>query len=105
MADAILILDDGELADVARAFSNSEITFTRLRGAQISQGLAPPTHLLITTPRHAKAVRSLEGPKAYYLDMARARCNPVFAEVARVMEPHIRSILAAQEAGPARKVG
>ncbi|SFM79311.1 DNA (cytosine-5-)-methyltransferase [Shimia aestuarii] len=30
---------------------------------------------------------------------------PVFAEVARVMEPHIRSILTAQEAKPARKVG
>ena len=30
---------------------------------------------------------------------------PVFAEVARVMEPHIRSILTAQEAEPARKVG
>ena len=57
MGEAVLILDDGELEDVAQILSQENIPFARLRGAQIPSEIAPPLNLLVTTPRHAKAVR------------------------------------------------
>lgn len=57
MGDAVLILDDGELEDVAEVLRQENIPFVRLRGALIPPEIAPPLNLLVTTPRHAKAVR------------------------------------------------
>ena len=58
MGEAVLILDDGELDDVAQVLSQENIPFVRLRGALIPSEIAPPLNLLVTTPRHAKAVRT-----------------------------------------------
>ena len=57
MGEAVLILDDGELDDVAQVLSQENIPFVRLRGALIPSEIAPPLNLLVTTPRHAKTVR------------------------------------------------
>jgi hypothetical protein len=53
----ILILDDGELSDVARLLDELGLEFRRLRGGEASGPLPPPTELLITTPRRAQVVR------------------------------------------------
>jgi hypothetical protein len=53
----ILLLDDGELDDVARLLKTLELDFTRLRGGQIGEDISPPCDLLIATPRRAPVVR------------------------------------------------
>lgn len=60
----ILLLDDGELSDVAGMLDRLHIDHVRLRGGQVEDDLDPPSHLLIATPRRASAVRddAAEGP-------------------------------------------
>jgi hypothetical protein len=53
----ILLLDDGELEDVARVLDELELSYTRLRGGEIADRVAPPTELLVATPRRAERVR------------------------------------------------
>lgn len=53
----ILLLDDGELDEVVSVLENLELSFTRLRGGEIPEELAPPSELLIATPRRAGRVR------------------------------------------------
>ena len=55
--DAILLLDDGELDPVVAILERSGLRYRRSRGSEISDGLAPPSALLITTARHADKVR------------------------------------------------
>lgn len=54
----ILLLDDGELNTVAQLLEVLGLRFERRRGADTPAArIAPPNLLLITTPRHAQAVR------------------------------------------------
>lgn len=53
----ILLLDDGELSNVARILEALGLEHTRLRGQQVVGKLPPPSELLITTSRCAKLVR------------------------------------------------
>ena len=53
----ILLVDDGELSEVARMLERLQIDHVRLRGGQIEDDIAPPSHLLIATARRASAVR------------------------------------------------
>jgi hypothetical protein len=53
----ILLVDDGELSEVAKMLARLHIDHVRLRGGQIEDDLAPPSHLLIATARRASAVR------------------------------------------------
>lgn len=55
--DRILLLDDGELSDVAAILDELELPYTRLRGGEVGQKMAPPRDILIATPRRAEAVR------------------------------------------------
>ena len=55
--DTLLLLDDGELDPVAAILERSGLSYRRLRGGEIGEDLAPPSALLITTPRHADKVR------------------------------------------------
>lgn len=52
---SVLILDDGELDDLAVLLGELRVNYTRLRGGQIEEGMQPPLHLLVTTPRRAGA--------------------------------------------------
>jgi hypothetical protein len=53
----ILLVDDGELDDVARVLDDQGIAYKRLRGGQIPAEIAPPRDLLIITPRRVERVR------------------------------------------------
>jgi len=53
----ILLLDDGELSNVARILEALGLEHTRLRGQQVVGKLPPPSELLITTSRCAQLVR------------------------------------------------
>ncbi len=53
----ILLVDDGELDEVARVLSDQGIAYQRLRGGQIPSEVAPPRNLLIVTPRRVERVR------------------------------------------------
>jgi hypothetical protein len=53
----ILLVDDGELDDVARVLEEEGLSFTRLRGGQIPDEVPPPRDLLIVTPRRVERVR------------------------------------------------
>jgi hypothetical protein len=53
----ILLLDDGELSDVARLLDELGLEYTRLRGGEPGRRLPPPRDLLVTTPRRAQVVR------------------------------------------------
>ena len=52
-APSILILDDGELADVAELLEQLGEPFVRLRGGTIPAHVEPPTRLLVATARRA----------------------------------------------------
>lgn len=54
---AILLIDDGELEELAANLDMLGVTYTRTRGGLIENDIAPPTDLLISTPRRAAAVR------------------------------------------------
>jgi hypothetical protein len=60
----ILLLDDGELNDVAHVLDELGIEFTRLRGGEVEGHMPPPSDLLITTPRRAEVVRPGAPPGA-----------------------------------------
>ena len=53
----ILLVDDGELDEVARVLDAQGIAYTRLRGGQIPEEIPPPRDLLIVTPRRVERVR------------------------------------------------
>ncbi len=61
---SILLVDDGELDDVARTLEVEGLAFTRLRGGTIPQEIAPPAELLIVTPRRLDRVRRGSPPDA-----------------------------------------
>jgi hypothetical protein len=62
---AMLLLDDGELDSVAELLDRSQAVDQRLRGAEIPDQIAPPSNLLISTPRHAGKVRRGSPPGAH----------------------------------------
>ncbi len=53
----ILLVDDGELDDVAAVLDDQNIAYKRLRGGQIPSEVPPPRDLLIVTPRRVERVR------------------------------------------------
>ena len=53
----ILLVDDGELDEVAHVLDEQGTPYTRLRGGQIPSEVAPPRDLLIVTPRRVDRVR------------------------------------------------
>lgn len=53
---SVLLLDDGELADVRRLLDDLGVDFLHLRGAAIEDGLEPPRDLLLTTARRAQTI-------------------------------------------------
>lgn len=57
LTPGILLVDDGELDEVARVLDGQGIAYTRLRGGQIPDEIAPPRDLLIVTPRRVERVR------------------------------------------------
>jgi hypothetical protein len=60
----ILLLDDGELSNVARILQALGLEHTRIRGQRVVGRLAPPSELLITTSRCAQLVRRGSPPDA-----------------------------------------
>ncbi len=56
-SEGILLVDDGELDEVAHVLESEGIAFRRLRGGQIPDEIAPPRDLLIVTPRRVARVR------------------------------------------------
>jgi hypothetical protein len=60
----ILLVDDGELDEVAGLLSTRGLAYERLRGSQIDEPVAPPLELLVVTPRHIERVRRGSPPQA-----------------------------------------
>ena len=56
-AAGILLVDDGELDEVAIVLESEGLSFERMRGGHIPPNVAPPCDLLIVTPRHVERVR------------------------------------------------
>ena len=56
-SEGILLVDDGELDEVAHVLEQEGVAFRRLRGGQIPDEIAPPRDLLIVTPRRVARVR------------------------------------------------
>lgn len=54
---SILLVDDGELEEVAQVLEAAGKPFERYRGGQIPDEIAPPEDLLIVTPRRLDRVR------------------------------------------------
>jgi hypothetical protein len=78
----ILLLDDGELDELARALEGLDLAYQRLRGGEIGDAVRPPRRLLVATPRRASAVESVAGPG-----------TPVAIVAAREDSPSMRDIL------------
>ena len=55
---AVLLLDDGELDDVEEILEDLGVSFWRTRGQAIREDTAPPTQLLVATPRRVGSVRA-----------------------------------------------
>lgn len=60
----VLLLDDGELHEVAQLLESIGVPFTRLCGAQASADIAPPTGLVIATSQRAGSLRPGSPPGA-----------------------------------------
>ncbi len=60
----ILLVDDGELDEVAAVLEAEGIAHTRLRGGRIPAEIAPPRDLLIVTPRRVERIRRGSPPDA-----------------------------------------
>lgn len=58
----VLILDDGELEDLALLLAELRVDYRRVRGADASPQLPTPRHLLATTPRRAADAPQGDGP-------------------------------------------
>jgi hypothetical protein len=56
-SQGILLVDDGELDEVARVLDEQGIAYDRLRGGLIPNEVPPPRDLLIVTPRRVERVR------------------------------------------------
>ena len=56
-SEGILLVDDGELDEVALVLDEQGIAYKRVRGGQIPNEIAPPRDLLIVTPRRVERVR------------------------------------------------
>ncbi|MGE4606430.1 MAG: PilZ domain-containing protein [Myxococcota bacterium] len=54
---AVLLVDDGELDDIQQILESLGIDFERFRGGAVPSDLAPPTDLLVSTPRCIDAIR------------------------------------------------
>jgi hypothetical protein len=54
---SILLVDDGELDEVAEVLDSQGLAYERLRGGGIPAEIAPPRDLLIITPRRVENVR------------------------------------------------
>jgi len=57
VSPGILLVDDGELDEVAGVLDAQGISYERLRGGQIPAEVPPPRDLLIVTPRRVERVR------------------------------------------------
>ncbi len=53
----ILLVDDGELDEVAKVLEAEGLSYERMRGGRIPADVAPPRDLLIVTPRRVERVR------------------------------------------------
>lgn len=53
----ILLIDDGELDEVAKVLEAEGLSYERMRGGRIPADVAPPRDLLIVTPRRVERVR------------------------------------------------
>ncbi|MFO0691416.1 MAG: PilZ domain-containing protein [Myxococcota bacterium] len=62
-AAAIVLVDDGELEDVARVLEAGGLAFERYRGGQIPEHLAEPRELLIATARRLEHVVAPRKPR------------------------------------------
>lgn len=54
---SILLVDDGELDEVANVLESEGLAYERMRGGHIPVDVAPPRDLLIVTPRRVERVR------------------------------------------------
>jgi len=61
---AVLLIDDGELNDVARTLDAMDVAYARIAGCEAQGRIAPPLALLISTPAHARRVRRGSPPGA-----------------------------------------
>lgn len=61
----VLLLDDGELDDLAVLLEKLELEYTRLRGGEILSDVSPPLDLVVATPRRSSSVlkRSPDGAR------------------------------------------
>jgi len=61
---SILLVDDGELDEVAEVLESEGIAYERMRGGRIPSDVPPPCDLLIITPRRVERVRRGSPSKA-----------------------------------------
>ncbi len=54
---AVMLVDDGELDDVARILKSLAIEFDRFKGGSVPSDVTPPTDLLVATPRRIADVK------------------------------------------------
>lgn len=62
-APEVLLLDDGELDDIATLLADLEAPFERLRGGELRAGIPTPGVLLIATPRRLGSLAESPGPQ------------------------------------------
>lgn len=90
-APSILILDDGELADVAELLEQLGEPFVHLRGGAIPARVEPPTRLLVATARRA-TVTSEALPGAGGLGRPRAIRIAVVDEDSNTLRSRLRRL-------------
>lgn len=54
---SVMVVDDGELADVRETLADLSVEFVHLRGGAVPRQIEPPSHLFVTTARRASLAR------------------------------------------------
>jgi len=60
---SVMVVDDGELADVRETLVDLSVEFVHLRGGAVPPRLEPPSRLFVTTARRASLVRGWLGER------------------------------------------
>jgi len=80
----LLVLDDGELDDVVELLGELGIEMAHLRGAAIPTQVAPPSRVIVTTPRRAMLTKDWPRSAPYRIAVVTEDSNTLRAMLRRV---------------------
>jgi hypothetical protein len=80
----LLVLDDGELSDIASLLNEMGVEYAHLRGSAIPPQIPPPQRVIVTTPRRAMLTKDWPRSAPYRIAVVTEDSNTLRAMLRRV---------------------